>query len=98
MPETEYRASRWMRVLGNPAAYRVMKVLGARTRGVTELAGELRQTRQNLSITLRHLRQTDLVRYETRGRSKVYWVKDVRVLVLMRQVERMVNRMRSKAW
>lgn len=98
MRETSYRASRWFRVLGNPLAYEVVRVLGRRRVSVTDLAGELRQRVSTTSNTLRHLRQVDLVRYETEGRNKVYWVKDGRVLALMRHVERMVDRMREKQW
>lgn len=98
MPETRYRASRWFRVLGNPLAYQVLKVLGAARRSVTDLARELGQPVYTVSETLRHLRQVDLVRYETDGRNKIYWVKDVRIHVVLRQVERMVERMRFKAW
>lgn len=98
MRETAYRASRWFRVLGNPLAYRVVVTMGARRKGVTELAGALGCPVSVISETLRHLREVDIVRYETSGRNKEYWVKDARVPVLLRQVERMVDRMRSKEW
>jgi DNA-binding transcriptional ArsR family regulator len=98
MPETAYRASRWFRVLGNPMAYRLMRTLGARRLTVSELADELGAKLTTVSFTLRQLRQVDLVRYETDGLHKRYWVKDRRTLAMMRQVERMVDRMRVKAW
>lgn len=98
MKETAYRASRWFRVLGNPAAYRLVAALGTQRRTVTELAVTLGEKVSAVSATLRHLRQVDLVRYETAGKNKVYWVKDVRTLAMMRHVERSVERMRAKRW
>ncbi len=98
IPETDYRASRWMRVLGNPLAYEIVKALGTRRVAVTELAIELQQSLDSLSHTLRHLRHVDIVRYETRGRNKIYWLKEPRLLAILRQIERMVERMRVKTW
>ena len=98
MPETWYRASRWHRVLGNPQAYHVLKTLGRQRLDVSEVAARLGQRLNTISDTLRHLRQVDLVRYETRGRHKTYWIKDARIPAILRMIERIVDRMRCKAW
>lgn len=98
MRETWYRASRWFRVLGNPTAYRVMKRLGPDRKTVTRLASEMGLGLNNMSYTLRQLRQVDLVRYETDGKNKVYWVKDSETLALMLRVEAAVDRMRARGW
>lgn len=98
MRETAYRASRWFRVLGNPLAYQTVRCLGSGEKTVSDLAAQLGQGIKNMSHTLRHLRQVDLVRYETRGRNKVYWLKDGDVLELLQWVEARVDRMRGQAW
>jgi hypothetical protein len=98
MRETWYRASRWMRVMGNPMAYRIVKALGTQQRHVKDLKTVLGEPVSTISNTLRQLRQVDIVRYETAGSHKVYWVKDARLLALLRKTERMVDRMRWKTW
>jgi len=96
MPETWYRASRCCRVLGNPTAYLILKCLAEKRRTPTELAEELGVGLTTVSATLRHLRESDLVRYLTRGKEKAYWVKDERLLESMALVERFVETMRTK--
>jgi DNA-binding transcriptional ArsR family regulator len=49
-----------------------------------------------VSMTLRHLRETDLVRYETVGKSKEYWLKDRQILRLLDALEELVELMRRK--
>jgi len=96
MPETMYRASRCCRVLGNPTAYLILRSLGAARRSPSELSDALRIRLATISMTLRHLRQTDMVRYETTGRSRQYWVKDRRVLAILDALEAWVETMRKK--
>jgi DNA-binding HxlR family transcriptional regulator len=96
MPETLYRASRCCRVLGNPTAYLILRCLrqGRKTPG--ELAKEMRVPVPTISCTLRHLRQMDLVRYETKGRFKEYWIKENSVLAVLDALEQWVEGMRAK--
>ena len=96
MPETMYRASRCCRVLGNPTAYLIVRSLDVRRRTPGELSRDLHIPLATVSMTLRHLREMDLVRYETRGRTKEYWVKDRRVLRILRTIEDWVETMRQK--
>ncbi|MBI2191350.1 MAG: winged helix-turn-helix transcriptional regulator [Planctomycetes bacterium] len=95
MPETWYRASRCCRVLGNPVAYLILKSLGDGRKTPSELAEEIGPSLTQVSNILRHLRETDLVRYETRHKEKVYWVKDGQVLDALARLEQFVDTMRA---
>ena len=96
MSETMYRASQCCRVLGNPTAYSLLRSLGAERRTPSSLSRELGVSLSAVSRTLRHLRQVHLVRYETKGMEKVYWVKDGAVFRVLASLEQLVERMRVK--
>jgi len=96
MPETMYRASRCCRVLGNPTAYLIVRCLGEERMTPNELSDETKIPLSTISMTLRHLRQMDMVRYETTGRSKEYWVKDRMLLSTLNTIEKWVESMREK--
>jgi hypothetical protein len=51
-----------------------------------------------VSSTLRILRNIDLVRYDTKGNEKVYWLKDRTVAEICLVLEKVVTRMRHKKW
>lgn len=96
MPETMYRASRCCRVLGNPTAYLVIRCLGGERKTPSELCKLLRVPVPTISITLRHLRQVDLVRYEAKGKTKNYWLKDQKILDVLDSFEDWVEAMRKR--
>ena len=96
MPETMYRASRCCRILGNPTAYLVVKCLGAERKTPGDLCEQLRVPVTTISMTLRQLRQVDLVRYEARGKTKQYWLKDRKILDVLTTVEDWVEAMRKR--
>ena len=96
MPETMYRASRCCRILGNPTAYLILRCLSTSRKTPGDLSNELRMPLTTISMTLRHLRQMDLVRYETKGRTKEYWIKDRKVLIILNTIEEWVQAMREK--
>jgi len=96
MPETMYRASRCCRVLGNPTAYLILRCLDRSRKTPGNLSEELKIPIATVSITLRHLRHLDLVRYETRGRTKEYWIKDPKILNFLAWIEEWVESMRKK--
>ena len=96
MPETMYRASRCCRVLGNPTAYLILRCLNTSRKTPGDLSNELRMPLTTISMTLRHLRQMDLVRYETKGRTKEYWIKDRKILRILNTIEEWVETMREK--
>jgi len=98
MPETEYRASRLCRVLGNPTAYQMVKSLIGKRKTPSEIANEMGISYTLTSATLRILRNVDVVRYETKGKEKVYWIKDDLILEVCDMFEKFVVRMRQKAY
>lgn len=85
MRERDYRESRICRLLGNPTAYQILVMLldGSRRRP-TEIAAAVGRSLPAVSMTLRLLRNADLLRYEHAGRDTHYWLKypaEVRTLV-----------------
>ena len=98
MPETEYRASRVCRILGNPTAYQVIKLLLKTPTTPGELAKEIGVSITTISDVLRHLRNIDLVRYEVRINERVYWLKDNAVSEAINWLENFVKNIRKKQW
>lgn len=98
IPELHYRSSRICRVLGNPTAYELLKVLAKNEMRPTRIASEFGLSLQTICDALRSLRQLDLVRYETRQDGKYYFIKDETVLSAMREIERLVGRIRTKEY
>lgn len=96
MPETMYRASRYCRILGNPTAYLILRFLGNNRKSPTEISEGLHVSLPAVSITLRELRNVDLVRYETKGVTKQYWVKDRKVLDVLDALQALAKVMRKK--
>ncbi len=76
MDETEYRASRLCRLLGNPVVYQLVILLdnGGPTTpsSLAKLAGRSVQT---VSGHLAKPRAADIVRYDTAGKEVRYWLK-----------------------
>ncbi|MEW6669923.1 MAG: helix-turn-helix domain-containing protein, partial [Thermodesulfobacteriota bacterium] len=62
IPETMYRASRCCRVLGNPTVYLILHCLGGQRKTPNDLSEEMKIPLSTISMTLRHLRQMDMVR------------------------------------
>jgi DNA-binding transcriptional ArsR family regulator len=98
MSETHYRASRFCRVLGNPTAYEILKILAQSEKTPTELARNLGLSVKTISETLRNLRQINLVRYTTKENRKIYFLKDRLLLRVLMYIEKYVERMRVKKW
>lgn len=98
IPEAHYRSSRICRVLGNPTAYEILKVLSTTRLTPTDLAIEMGLSLSTICDTLRSLRQLDLVRYETERAGKHYFVKDETILSVMNLLEYLVQRIRTKEY
>jgi len=98
MPENEYRASRICRVLGNPTAYKIIKLLLKSKKTPSALANDSGFSLPLISLTLRTLRNIDLVRYEIRGNEKLYWIKDEFLYEVCRAVEKLVIRIWHDNW
>ena len=99
MLETEYRASRFCRIMGNPTAYQIVRYL-IKKKGAspTELVEKIGLSLQTICDTLRNLRNIDVVRYETSNKNKVYFLKDEKLTDILDRIERFVRRGRIKKW
>jgi predicted transcriptional regulator len=99
MPETEYRASRFCRIMGNPTAYQIVRHLIKKERSSpTELVEAIGLSLQTICDTLRNLRNIDVVRYETINKRKVYFIKDGKIVDILDDIEVFVRRLRAKKW
>ena len=98
MRETEYRASRVCRILGNPTAYQIIKLLMHSRDTPSGLAKKIGLSLPVISLTLKTLRNIDLVRYDTKGNEKMYSIKDETISHMCQVIERFVTRMRHKMW
>jgi DNA-binding transcriptional ArsR family regulator len=99
MPETEYRASRVCRIMGNPTAYQIVRYLTKKRRSSpTELVERIGLSLQTICDTLRNLRNIDVVRYETMDKNKVYFLKDRKIVDILEDIEGFVRRIRVKDW
>jgi DNA-binding transcriptional ArsR family regulator len=91
IPENRYRASRICRALGNPTAYEILTLLRDQKRTPEELSSLLGVSISTISQVLRVLRNLDLVRYEVKWRSHMYWIKSNRVAKVMDVLEQLVG-------
>ncbi|UCD19039.1 MAG: winged helix-turn-helix transcriptional regulator [candidate division WOR-3 bacterium] len=98
VPEIHYRSSRICRVLGNPTAYQIVKLLIQNCHTPSAIAVKLKLSITTVSTILRHLRQIDLVRYENLREGKVYFVKDNKIVSVLDQIEALVKRLRSREY
>ncbi len=98
IPEIYYRSSRICRVLGNPTAYQILKMLAKTKKKPTEIAQELELSLPTISIALKNLRQLDLVRYENLKEGKFYSIKDETIVTVMKQLEHLVARVRVREY
>jgi transcription initiation factor IIE alpha subunit len=98
MPETEYRASRVCRILGNPTAYQVIKILFRSAKTPTELAAELGLSITTISEVLKNLRNIDVVRYEVKATERTYWIKHDPLIEILLKLEKLVKRIRIQKW
>ncbi len=97
MPEKEYRASRICRIIGNPTAYRILKLLSPDKKKIpSEIAKDLGLTITTVSKTLRNLRNVDLVRYDTKKNVKKYFLKDKSILKILSSLEIFVEKIKHK--
>jgi DNA-binding transcriptional ArsR family regulator len=91
IPEIHYRSSRVCRVLGNPTAYEIIKVLAHRKMRPADIAHDFGLSRQTICDALRSLRQLDLVRYETSKRGKFYTIKEKQLLKAIAEFEKLIK-------
>lgn len=96
--EIDYRGSRICRVLGNPTAYQIVKLLIQDRHTPSAIAARLKLSITTVSTVLRHLRQIDLVRYENRREGKVYFLKDTTVILVLDRIEILVRRLSRREY
>ncbi len=94
IPETQYRGSRLCRVLGNPTAYQVIRLLAKGKATPSEMAREIGLSLSTICCTLRSLRNIDVIRYEIIYRNKICFLKDPTVIRIIRDIEHFVRNMR----
>jgi len=98
MFETQYRSSRICRVLGNPTAYKIVRLLENKKMTPSELSSKLNLSLSTISDTLRILRKVDLVRYETIGNNKIYFLKEHKIIKVLKELEKIVDNLRILKW
>lgn len=96
--EIDYRGSRICRVLGNPTAYQLVKLLIQGRHTPSAIAARLKLSITTVSTVLRHLRQIDLVRYENLRAGKVYFLKDNTIVLVLELIEALVRRLSSREY
>lgn len=92
-------ASDLCRILGNPVAYYIVRLLWGKAMRPMELAERLGVSRTSVVNQLRHLKTAGLVEYRStgvrrKGRKVEYWLRDRRIGRSLRTLERYVRRLR----
>jgi len=91
------RSSQVCRILGNPLAYRIVRILGAGRRRPVELARELEVSASAVVNQLKNLKLAGLVRFSSSGvrragRKVEYWLADRTLARDLRTLERTLGR------
>lgn len=98
IPEIHYRSSRICRVLGNPTAYEIIKVLARKKMRPADIAHDFGLSRQTICDALRSLRQLDLVRYETSKYGKLYTIKEKQLLKAIAEFEKLIKMIQRRKY
>lgn len=93
-----HRASRFCRLMGNPLAYGIVRLLGKRRLRPIELAARLGASATSVVNQLNHLKIAGLVRWHStgvrrKGRKVEYWLADRRIARCMVSLERCLRRL-----
>ena len=92
------RASQFCRIIGNPLAYRIVRLLDGRKRRPMELARLLGVSATAVVNQLKHLKIAGVVRYESSGirragRKVEYWLADHHLARCVDELERCVKKL-----
>ncbi|MGB9721438.1 MAG: ArsR/SmtB family transcription factor [bacterium] len=98
IPENHYRASRICRVLGNPTAYEMLQLLKNNMMRPEEIAEEMGLNISTVSMTLRSLRQIDLVRYMVKWQKRIYWIKEEQLVNVMNELDKLVKKIKFREY
>lgn len=96
IPENHYRASRICRILGNPTAYEILHLLSRKKIRPEEIAKEMGLSLSTISTVLRSLRQLDLIRYVVKWKKRIYWIKENTIITVMQDLEKFVEKIKTK--
>ena len=93
------RASQFFRILGNPLAYRIVRLLDGKRRRPMELARALGASPTSVVNQLKHLKLAGVVRYHSTGvrragRKVEYWLADRKLAHRVQLLEHTVGRLR----
>ena len=92
------RTSQFCRIIGNPLAYRIVRLLDGKKRRPMELARTLGVSPTSVVNQLKHLKIAGVVRYHSTGirragRKVEYWLSDRTLGHRISQLERTVGRL-----
>jgi len=94
------RTSQFCRILGNPLAYRIVRLLDGRKRRPMDLARLLGASATAVVNQLKHLKIAGVVRYESSGvrragRKVEYWLADRHLGRCVDELDRCLKSMRG---
>lgn len=92
------RTSQFCRIIGNPLAYRIVRLLDGKKRRPMELARSLGVSPTSVVNQLKYLKIAGVVRYHSTGlrragRKVEYWLSDPRLARRIHQLERTVGKL-----
>lgn len=95
---TSRRASQFCRILGNPLAYRIVRLLDGKRRRPMELAKILGVSATSVVNQLKHLKIAGAVRFQSSGvrragRKVEYWLSERSLVRLIDDLERCMRAM-----
>ncbi len=96
MDESEYRVSQLCRVLGNPKAFHILRVIQRRGEATpTELSKRVNRTVSTVCAHLKSLKETHLVRYLKTEGNTVYRIKPSGLPRVQKALEALVKEIRT---
>ena len=74
--EKRFRGSVICRVLGYPISYGIVRLLLERGQmDLEQISNHFRRTKSSICFLLTKLRLANVVRYDRRGKTAIYWIK-----------------------
>ena len=95
MEEMDFRATRLLKMLGNPVRYRIVQALGKGKKTPGQLATLLQRPVGTISTHLAKLRALDVVRYKGDGKHVWYWLKTPETVGVLAQARQCAKRSAS---
>ncbi len=94
------RTSQFCRILGNPTAYRIVRLLDGNRRRPVELSRTLGVSPSAVVTHLKHLQLAGIVRSRStarrrKGRQVEYWLANPRIARILLELERILETLRD---